>query len=482
MSKVQGHKDRIWTLDFGHWTLDFMTKLFGTDGMRGEAGRFPLDAATVRVTGRSLAHHLSAQHGGRATRILVGRDTRESGLWLERALAEGALEAGALVQSAGVITTPGVAFLTGRLEADAGVVISASHNPYQDNGIKVFAPSGRKLDGATERRIEADIAATSVAETSAVETLEGAVEERTDAGEAATLRSHYLDYLAEEVARGLSLEGMSIVVDCANGAASELAPALFSRLGARVVAINNHPDGRNINRDCGSLHIEGLREKVLEERARLGVAFDGDADRALFIDAHGAFVDGDATLWVMAEYMHARGELKDGLVVATVMSNIGLEIALRSKGLRLLSTDVGYKYVLEELLQRDLSLGGEQSGHLIFPDLSLAGDGMITTLGLLRVMRETGKRLDELTAGFVRYPQVLVNVRVREKRPFEEVAEVAQAARETEALLGERGRLLLRYSGTEPLARVMIEGERQETVERLANTLADLIKESLGAT
>jgi phosphoglucosamine mutase len=486
MSNVQGHQDRHWTLDIELWTLDFMKRLFGTDGMRGEAGRFPLDAATVRVTGRSLAHHLSAQHGGRATRILVGRDTRESGLWLERALAEGAREAGALVQSAGVITTPGVAFLTGRLKADAGVVISASHNPYQDNGIKVFAPSGRKLDGATERRIEADIAAaTSVAETSAVvaaETLEGAVEEGTNAGEAATLRSHYLDYLAEEVARGLSLEGMSIVVDCANGAASELAPALFSRLGARVVAINNHPDGRNINRDCGSLHIEGLREKVIEERARLGVAFDGDADRALFIDAHGAFVDGDATLWVMAEYMHARGELKDGLVVATVMSNIGLEIALRSKGLRLLRTDVGDKYVLEELLRRGLSLGGEQSGHLIFPDLSLAGDGMITTLGLLRVMRETGKRLDELTAGFVRYPQVLVNVRVREKRPFEEVAEVARAARETEALLGERGRLLLRYSGTEPLARVMIEGERQETVERLANTLADLIKESLGVT
>ncbi|HEX8649575.1 MAG TPA: phosphoglucosamine mutase [Pyrinomonadaceae bacterium] len=461
-----------------------MKKLFGTDGMRGEAGHFPLDAATVRVTGRSLARHLSEQHDGRGARILVGRDTRESGLWLERALAAGAREAGALVQSAGVITTPGVAFLTRHLPADAGVVISASHNPYQDNGIKVFAPSGRKLDDATERRIEADIAAAAAEaeKHDALNMLDDLPVEETDAGEAAPLRSRYLDYLAVEVARGLSLEGMTIAVDCANGAASELAPALFARLGARVCAINNRPDGRNINRDCGSLHIEGLREKVLGERAHLGVAFDGDADRALFVDAQGAFVDGDATLLVMAEHMEACGELKDKLVVATVMSNIGLEVALRAKGLRLLRTDVGDKYVLEELLRQEASLGGEQSGHLIFPALSLAGDGMITTLCLLRVMRETGKRLDELTEGFVRYPQVLVNVRVREKRPFEEVSEVARAAHDVEAQLGEKGRLLLRYSGTEPLARVMIEGERQETVERLANTLAGVIRESLGAS
>jgi phosphoglucosamine mutase len=460
-----------------------MKRLFGTDGMRGEAGRFPLDAATMRVTGRSLARHLAEQKEGRAARIVIGRDTRESGPWLEQALIAGALDAGARVESAGVITTPGVAFLTRQLPADAGVVISASHNAYQDNGIKVFAPSGRKLDDATERRIEADINAAALAEQHAAPSsiTEGAIEEGADMGGAASLRSRYLDYLAEEVAGGLSLEGMSIVVDCANGAASELAPALFERLGARVTSINNQPDGRNINRDCGSLHIEGLREKVLAEHAKLGVAFDGDADRALFVDARGAFVDGDATLWVMAGYMDARGELKDGEVVATVMSNIGLEIALRAKGLRLLRTDVGDKYVLEELLRRDLSLGGEQSGHLIFPARSLAGDGMITTLGLLRVMRETGARLDELTAGFVRYPQVLVNVRVREKRPFKEVAQIAQAARETEALLGETGRLLLRYSGTEPLARVMIEGERQETVERYANRLASVIRETLGA-
>jgi phosphoglucosamine mutase len=465
-----------------------MKRLFGTDGMRGEAGRFPLDAATVWVTGRSLARHLAEQQdGGRAPRIIVGRDTRESGSWIERALVAGALEAGALVQSAGVITTPGVAYLTRQLPADAGVVISASHNPYQDNGIKVFAPSGRKLDDATERRIEADIAA-EAGETEAVAAATPQMpesigeEEETESLAAAQLRARYLDYLAEEVAQGLSLEGMSIAVDCANGAASELAPALLRRLGARVHDINSQPDGRNINRDCGSLHIEGLRGKVLEERTDLGVAFDGDADRALFIDARGSFVDGDATMWVMAQYLAERGRLKDELVIATVMSNIGLEIALRSRGLRLLRTDVGDKYVLEELLRTKASIGGEQSGHLIFPDLSLAGDGMITTLLLLRVMRETGRTLQDLTEGFVGYPQVLVNVRVREKRPFEEVAEIRDAARETEAQLGEKGRLLLRYSGTEPLARVMIEGERQETIERYANRLASVIRESLGAT
>lgn len=459
-----------------------MKRLFGTDGMRGEAGRFPLDAATVRVLGRSLAHHLAEQTRGLAPRIVVGRDTRESGPWLERALIEGALEAGAQAESAGVITTPGVAYLTRRLPADAGVVISASHNPYHDNGIKVFAPSGRKLDDATERRIEADIAAESEERAENAITESSAVEEVADSQETARLRSLYLDYLVEEVARDLSLEGMSIAVDCANGAAYELAPALFRRLGARVHDINSQPDGRNINLDCGSLHIEGLREKVFEERADLGVAFDGDADRALFIDARGAFVNGDATLWVMAQYLAERGRLKDGLVVATVMSNIGLEIALRSRGLSLLRTDVGDKYVLEELLRTKASIGGEQSGHLIFPDQSLAGDGMLTTLCLLRVMRETGARLDELTEGFVRYPQVLVNVRVREKRPFDEVARIAEVARETEAQLGETGRLLLRYSGTEPLARVMIEGEHQETIERYAERLASAIKESLGAS
>lgn len=451
--------------------------------MRGEAGRFPLDAATVRVVGLSLARHLaetSEAANRRAPRIVTGRDTRESGGWIERAFTDGAREAGAVVESGGVITTPGVAYLTRALPADAGVVISASHNPYHDNGIKIFSPSGRKLADATERLIEADIEAAKEKGPAGIEA-SAAPEDEEAAMHAAQLRERYLNYLAEEVGDKLSLEGLSLVVDCANGAAYELAPQLFERLGAKVLAINSTPDGRNINRDCGSLHIEGLRRLVRERRADVGVAFDGDADRALFVDGQGNYVDGDATLWVMAQYLAERNRLDGGQVVATVMSNIGLETALRAKGLRLLRTDVGDKYVLEELLRTGATLGGEQSGHIIFPRLSLAGDGMITTLNLLRAMRESGASLNELTAGFTHYPQILVNVRVREKLPFDEVEPIARHARKIEERLGERGRLLLRYSGTEPLARVMIEGERQDLIEQYANELASTIRETIGS-
>jgi phosphoglucosamine mutase len=454
--------------------------------MRGEAGRFPLDARSVLVAGRSLARHLAAgieETRGRAVRLVVGRDTRESGAWLEAALVAGAREAGAECLSAGIVTTPGIAYLARTLPAEAGVVISASHNPFQDNGIKIFAPSGRKLDDATERLIEADILA-DAKESGAGEEERGAlassVADERQAESASHLRGLYLDYLAEEVGAGLSLEGLHLVTDCANGAASELAPQLFARLGAQVTAIHNSPDGRNINLDCGSLHIDGLRRAVSETGADLGVAFDGDADRALFIDERGEFVDGDATLWVMANYLDGRGELSGKVVVATVMSNIGLEIALRSKNLTLARTDVGDKYVLEELLRTNASLGGEQSGHIIFPRRSLAGDGMLTTLCLLRAMRETSAKLSALTAGFERYPQILVNVRVREKRPFEEIPEVARAASEINSKLDGAGRLLLRYSGTEPLARVMIEGERQDEIETYAQSLAATIREAIG--
>jgi phosphoglucosamine mutase len=460
-----------------------MKKLFGTDGMRGEAGVFPLDAATVRAAGRSLARHLRGGLG--RPRVLTGRDTRESGAWIERALIEGVISAGGEATSAGVITTPGVAYLARTMPADAGVVISASHNPFHDNGIKIFAPTGRKLDDATERLIEADIYAEREGGGAPAGSGEAAAatEEEGEGGYArgaAALRSSYLDYLADEVAGGLRLEGLSVVLDCANGAASELAPALFSRLGARVVSTFDAPDGRNINRDCGSLHTEHLCERVVREGAHLGVAYDGDADRALFVDARGRLVDGDATLWVLAGRMQERGELSGGRVVATVMSNIGLEIALRSRGVELLRADVGDKYVLEELLRTGSALGGEQSGHIIFPRLSLAGDGMTTTVNLLRAVVESARPLDALTEGFRRYPQVLVNVRVREKAPFEEVEEVAAAAQEVRGRLGDGGRLLLRYSGTEPLARVMIEGQSQEEIDALAEGLAGVIRRRLG--
>ncbi|MGH9943145.1 MAG: phosphoglucosamine mutase [Pyrinomonadaceae bacterium] len=454
-----------------------MKKLFGTDGMRGVAGRFPLDAETVRMAGLSLARRLGA-----APRIVTGRDTRESGTWIEAAFADGARAGGAHCESAGVITTPGVAYLARTLPADAGVVVSASHNPYEDNGIKIFAPTGRKLDDATERLIEADIyeaRGQRAGNSSGQETKKAAAHDEGD-GRAATLRQLYLDYLMDEIAGGLRLNGMKLVVDCANGAAAELAPALFARLGAQVESVGVEPDGRNINHECGSLFVERLCERVKSAGTQLGIAFDGDADRALFVDARGEVVDGDATMWVLAQHLAARGELAGAAVVATVMSNIGLELALRGRDIKLIRADVGDKYVLEELLKTGASVGGEQSGHIIMPRISLAGDGIITTLFVLKAMREAGKELHELTEGFVRYPQVLVNVRVAEKRPFQDVPEVAEEARCTEVALAGRGRLLLRYSGTEPLARVMIEGERQEEIECLANDLASTIKRALG--
>jgi phosphoglucosamine mutase len=452
-------------------------KLFGTDGVRGEAGKFPLDSQTVGIIGSSLARHLAERIKRRAPRIVIGRDTRESGVWIEQDLIAGARIEGAEVESAGIITTPGVAFLARTLPADAGVVISASHNPYQDNGIKVFDPSGRKLDEETERRVEKDIAEALPETPASFKRLtEFDLAERSPA----ELRQLYLDYLADDVAHDLLLERLTMVVDCANGAACEIAPKLFERLGARVVAINDQPDGRNINRDCGSLHIEGLQHQVAQERADLGVAFDGDADRALFVDSGGKFVDGDATIWALAIYLKARGELSGDTVVATVMSNIGLEVALRSRGIRLTRTDVGDKYVLDELIRSGATLGGEQSGHIIFPKLSLAGDGMITTIALVRAMHDQSSSLADLTEHFKRYPQVLVNVRVREKRPFDKFPAVQNLVDKIKEQLGDRGRLLLRYSGTEPLARIMIEGENQSRIEDQANVLAEAIKTELG--
>lgn len=451
-----------------------MKALFGTDGIRGEAGRFPLDASTVKTIASSLSRYLATQKTSPPV-IIIGRDTRESGEWIEQALIAGASSAGAECHSAGVITTPGVAFLTKRLGADAGVVISASHNPYNDNGIKIFSPTGRKLDDSVERLIEEDVLkATASVEDSEFKPTVASL------GDEASLRERYLEFLANEIGSGMTLSGLSIVVDCANGASSALAPELFKRLGANVVAINCEPNGRNINLNCGSLHIEGLQEIVRRERVNFGVAFDGDADRSLFVDENGTFVDGDATLWVLANQLRKSNRLKLDTVVATVMSNIGLELAFRGVGISLVRTDVGDKYVLEELLRIGGSLGGEQSGHIIMPELSLAGDGMITALSVATALREANKSLSELTSGFTQYPQVLVNVRVREKTHFAEMPAVRKMVERVERALEQKGRLLLRYSGTEPLARVMIEGERQDEINDYANQIADAIRQEIG--
>lgn len=447
-----------------------MKKLFGTDGIRGVAGKFPLDRRTVQTIGESLTRRFR-ERLGREPRFVSGRDTRESSAWIEDSFHAGAQSAHC--ESAGVITTPGVAFVTRAFDFDAGIVISASHNPFDDNGIKIFSPTGKKIDEATERQIENDIYE---------QQQEAGVMERTvDDSRSEEFRSAYLDYIAEEF-NGLDLGRIKIVVDCAHGAASELAPRLFERFGAEVTAFNNRPDGRNINDNCGSMHLEFLQKKVVEKNADFGVAFDGDADRALFVDENGKIIDGDGTLWIMAQYLQDHGKLENKTVVATVMSNIGLEIALAQNGIRLDRTAVGDKYVLEELLKTGSEIGGEQSGHVIFPERSLVGDGMMTALHVLQAVRERDVPFSEMMRGFTRYPQVLVNVRVPEKRPFESMPAIAAAARAVENDLDGKGRLLLRYSGTENLARVMIEGKDQTSIEEQANQLARIIEAELGRT
>jgi phosphoglucosamine mutase len=448
-----------------------MKKLFGTDGIRGVAGSFPLDPSTVNIIGRSLATQCTSRLG-RTPRFVTGRDTRESGEWIEQAFHAGALAGGAECQSAGLITTPGVAFVTRTFDFDAGVVISASHNPYEDNGIKIFSPTGKKVSSDVESSIEADIHA------GRAETVAQAPPD-IDNAKATEFQAAYLDHFAEKFA-GLDLHGIRMAVDTANGAASLLAPSLFQRLGADVIAANDKPDGRNINKDCGSLHLDQLQKHVLDCQADLGVAFDGDADRALFVDEKGNIVDGDATLWTMARFLRNKGELANNTVIATVMSNVGLEIALASVGVKLVRTAVGDKYVLDELIKTGSDLGGEQSGHVIFPRESLVGDGILTTLSMLDAYCQSGTPFSALTDGFTRYPQILVNVKVREKRSFEDVPEIAKASAAIEAELEGRGRLLLRYSGTENLARVMIEGKDQSEIERQANDLAEVIRTALG--
>jgi phosphoglucosamine mutase len=447
-----------------------MKQLFGTDGIRGVAGQFPLDEKTVGILGFSLVRRMREKLG-RDPRLVTGRDTRESGSWIEKAFHCGAKAAGGVCESAGIITTPGVAAVTRLFDFDAGVVISASHNPFEDNGIKVFAPSGKKIEESAERLLETDIL-----ESDKTATFDDCLVDDTRAGE---FVQAYIQHLTADF-RDIRLANFKMAIDCANGAASAIAPEIFRSFGADVTAINDKPDGRNINKNCGSLHLEQLCAAVVAERADFGVAYDGDADRALFVDENGTIIDGDATLWIMGKYLHDRHQLKNDTIVATVMSNIGLEIALASRGVKLLRTAVGDKYVLDELLKTGGSIGGEQSGHLIFPQKSLVGDGIVTTLFVLKAIRESGKTASESTAGFLRYPQTLVNVRVREKQPFDSVAPIAAASRQIEQELDGTGRLLLRYSGTENLARVMIEGKDQADIEEKANRLADVITANLG--
>ncbi|MBP6824074.1 MAG: phosphoglucosamine mutase, partial [Acidobacteria bacterium] len=393
------------------------------------------------------------------------------GDWISDAITCGAITAKAEIINAGVITTPGVAYLARTLGADAGVVISASHNPYQDNGIKIFAPSGQKVDDETEQAIERDLQADA-------EHFPAMSDLTVDAD--ITLKEKYLAFLRDEIGAGLNLSGLKLVIDCANGASYELAPRLFAALGAELTVINDDPTGRNINLNCGSLHTEKLQAAVVETKADAGLAFDGDADRLLMVDERGQLVDGDQMLFVMAEYFAAQNKLAGNRVVTTVMSNLGLEVVLRDRGIEMVRTAVGDKNVLDELLKNGGSVGGEQSGHLIFPELSLAGDGMLSALEMLRVMAESERSLSDLTAGFVRYPQVLINIRVARKPALDSIEPIKSAMTAVEKELGDKGRLLVRYSGTENLARVMIEGQNETTIRNQAESLAKLIKEQIG--
>jgi len=440
--------------------------LFGTDGIRGTAGTFPLDVQTVRRVGSALVQALP----GPGTKLLIGRDTRESGIWIERELAYGARLAGSTVQSVGVAPTPAVAYLTGSLDFNAGVVISASHNPYQDNGIKVFSGAGVKYGGHFEERIERLVADAS---------WQVPAGDATDVPHADHLRK-YLEHARAVLPRPEALGRVRMAVDCANGAMTTVAPALFRELGFEITLLGTDPDGRNINKGVGSTHPEKLAEVVRQGDFRLGVAFDGDGDRAILIDAGGRVIDGDHVMLMCAKQMKADGRLRGNAVVATVMSNIGLEIALRNLNIELVRTKVGDKYVMEEMQKRDLSLGGEQSGHLIFSEHLYTGDGLITALSVLHTMAASGRELADLADDLTTYPQVLLNVRVREKAELEKIPEIAEVMRSVESRLGTNGRLLVRYSGTEPLLRVMLEGQDPEEIDRWAREIADAVRKAVG--
>ena len=452
-------------------TVNATSRLFGTDGVRGVAGQYPLDQATVWKLGRALGEVLGPEAAARPVRVVLGEDTRESSGWIARAVAGGLASSGAEVDYAGVMTTPGVAFLTRHHGFTAGVVVSASHNPYRDNGIKVLSDSGTKLPEAMELQVEQAMSEVLMEAPASLPALKPRAE----------LEGHYLNFL-EGLAGNLGgLRGRRIVVDCAHGAASRVAPHLFSRLGVEAQVLNARPDGRNINRECGALFPKAMAFETRSAGADLGVAFDGDADRAIFSTRRGRVADGDHVLYAAALFLQARSELKGNAVVGTLMTNFALELALASHGLELKRTAVGDRWVLEEMLRSDVNLGGEPSGHIIFADRSLAGDGLITLLEVLGIMDMTGKSLEDLVAPYAPLPQVILNVHVRAKPPLESIPAVARGCEACRRDIDGNGRLVVRYSGTESLARVMVEAEDGAAVRKHAEAIAAAIRAAIGA-
>jgi phosphoglucosamine mutase len=447
-------------------------RLFGTDGIRGVAGEHPLDRPTVLRFGAALAEVLEAEYG-RACRVALGRDTRESGTWLRDAVGRGLVSRGATAVDAGTITTPGLAHVLVGRGFDAGVMISASHNPFRDNGLKVFGRGGFKLSDEMERRVEQRMLG---------DGLEPPSDEDAVVSEDPKLIRAYVEHLEQVVSPPGRFEGLRLALDCANGSACAVAPEILRHHGAEVVTIGVAPDGRNINLDCGSLHLDGLGRLVRESGCDLGIAFDGDADRCLAVDRKGRPVDGDHILYIVGRRLHRRGRLRGDAVVATIMSNLWLERRLREHGIALLRAPVGDKYVLEQMREGSFVLGGEQSGHIIFREHATTGDGILTALLFLEALRDEAQPLEEIVDSIEPCPQVLLNVRVREKPDLRAHEVVGPAVAEAERALADAGRIVLRYSGTEPVARIMVEGTNAETVRVHAERLARVVEDVLGGS
>jgi phosphoglucosamine mutase len=446
-------------------------QLFGTDGVRGVAGEYPLDRATVANLGHALGVVIGKAEPARPLRVVLGEDTRESSAWISKAMASGLRSSGVEVSYAGVITTPGVAYLARRHRFAAGVMVSASHNPYADNGVKVLSSAGTKFPEAIELEIEKALPQGRANE---------AIQTETPLDPLPQLLSDYLDYLEGLAPRQSGPRPLRLVVDSANGASARVVPELLRRLDIEAQFIGAKPDGRNINLDCGSLHPDKMASAIKSSAADLGVAFDGDADRAIFATADGRIADGDHVLFGVAPFFKEHGKLKGSGVVGTLMTNLGLELALAEHDIALKRTPVGDKYVLEEMLRSGINVGGEPSGHIIFSDISLAGDGIVTLLQVLRLMEESGRTLGELVGRLKQFPQIIRNVRVREKKPLDSIPQVMEAIQGCEAEVGKRGRVVVRYSGTERLARVMVEAEQPEMVERHAARIAGAIHQAIG--
>ncbi len=459
---------------------DKTPRIFGTDGVRGTANIEPVTAETALKLGRAAAHVFKTlanhNHSRSHHEIVIGKDTRLSGYMLENALSAGILSMGVKVLFIGPLPTPGVAYVTRSLRADAGIVITASHNPYPDNGIKFFGPDGYKLADAIEERIEGLVFS---GEIENIRPTAGSIGQAVRIDDAL---GRYIEYAKNSFPRGLTLDGLRIVVDCGNGAAYKASPCVLRELGAEVFVYGNQPNGTNINLDCGSMHPELMCAKVREHHAHLGIAHDGDADRLILCDETGALIDGDDIMAIAALDMLANGTLANNTLVSTVMSNAGLDVAVTAAGGRIIRTAVGDKNVIDAMVRGGFNLGGEQSGHMIFLDHSTTGDGLVSALQMLRIMKAKGQPLSQLARCWTRYPQLVTNVRVREKRPFEQLDGVLALVAQAEAAVKPSGgRVLLRYSGTEPKARLLIEGRDAAVLEKWSSQICDAIKRQVGA-